>query len=115
MANLGGKVKNLTKVAKAQTLPFEPLISSATTIAATKEARVGELPRVKWIDTSNCSKHPTRVLLLGRHSLLRLRGKADMVKPPSLQLFELLIGQHGLRYRLTGSQFDVPPRLCGIE
>ena len=39
----------LTKVAKEHALPFDPLIPNATTIAAIKEARAGELPRAKSI------------------------------------------------------------------
>ena len=36
----------LTKVAHDHALPFDPLIPNATTIAAMKEARAGNLPRV---------------------------------------------------------------------
>ena len=39
----------LTKIAREQALPFDPLIPNATTIAAMKEARAGNLPRVKNI------------------------------------------------------------------
>jgi RelB antitoxin len=41
--------KLLTKVAQDKALPFEPLIPNATTIAAMKEARAGNLPRVNSI------------------------------------------------------------------
>lgn len=36
----------LTKVAREHALPFDPLIPNATTIAAMREARAGNLPRV---------------------------------------------------------------------
>lgn len=36
----------LTRIAKEKALPFDPLIPNATTIAAMKEARAGNLPRV---------------------------------------------------------------------
>ncbi len=39
----------LTKIAREHALPFDPLIPNATTIAAMKEARAGNLPRVKSI------------------------------------------------------------------
>jgi len=39
----------LTKVAREHALPFDPLIPNATTIAAMKEARTGNLPRVNSI------------------------------------------------------------------
>ena len=35
----------LTKIAREHALPFDPLIPNATTIAAMKEARAGNLPR----------------------------------------------------------------------
>lgn len=41
--------KLLTKVAREHALPFDPLIPNATTIAAMKEARAGNLPRVNSI------------------------------------------------------------------
>jgi DNA-damage-inducible protein J len=37
----------LTKVAHDHELPFDPLTPNATTIAAMKEARAGNLPRAK--------------------------------------------------------------------
>jgi len=37
----------LTKIAREHALPFDPLIPNATTIAAMKEARAGNLPRAK--------------------------------------------------------------------
>lgn len=40
----------LTKVAHDKALPFEPLIPNAITIAAIKEARAGNLPRVDTVD-----------------------------------------------------------------
>lgn len=40
----------LTKVAHDHALPFDPLIPNETTIAAMKEARAGNLPRVNSID-----------------------------------------------------------------
>ena len=39
----------LTKVAHEHALPFDPLIPNATTIAAMKEARAGNLPRANTI------------------------------------------------------------------
>jgi DNA-damage-inducible protein J len=39
----------LTKVAHEHALPFDPLIPNATTIAAMKEARAGNLPRANSI------------------------------------------------------------------
>lgn len=40
----------LTKVAREHSLPFDPLIPNATTIAAMKEARSDNLPRATSID-----------------------------------------------------------------
>ena len=40
----------LTKIASEKTLPFEPLAPNATTIAAMKEARAGNLPRVNTVE-----------------------------------------------------------------
>jgi DNA-damage-inducible protein J len=40
----------LTKVAHDHALPFDPLIPNATTIAAMKEARAGNLPKVHTLD-----------------------------------------------------------------
>lgn len=39
----------LTKVAREHALPFDPLIPNATTVAAMKESRAGNLPRVNSI------------------------------------------------------------------
>jgi DNA-damage-inducible protein J len=39
----------LTKVAHDKELPFEPLIPNETTIAAMREARAGNLPRVNTV------------------------------------------------------------------
>lgn len=39
----------LTKVAHEHALPFDPLIPNATTIAAMKETRAGNLPRANSI------------------------------------------------------------------
>ena len=36
----------LTRIARDKALPFDPLIPNATTIAAMREARAGNLPRV---------------------------------------------------------------------
>ena len=47
----------LTKVAKEQALPFDPLIPNATTIAAIKEARAGKLPRAKSIADLKAALH----------------------------------------------------------
>lgn len=40
----------LTKVARERALPFDPLIPNETTIAAMKEARAGNLPKVNSIE-----------------------------------------------------------------
>jgi DNA-damage-inducible protein J len=40
----------LTKVAHDHALPFDPLIPNATTIAAMKEARAGNLPKANTLD-----------------------------------------------------------------
>ena len=40
----------LTRVAREHALPFDPLIPNETTIAAMKEARAGNLPRVNSIE-----------------------------------------------------------------
>ncbi len=40
----------LTRVAREKALPFEPLIPNDTTIAAMREARAGNLPRVNTVD-----------------------------------------------------------------
>jgi DNA-damage-inducible protein J len=40
----------LTRVAREHALPFDPLISDSTTVAAMMEARAGNLPRSKSID-----------------------------------------------------------------
>lgn len=40
----------LTKVAQDHALPFDPLIPNASSIAAMKEARAGNLPRVNSIE-----------------------------------------------------------------
>jgi DNA-damage-inducible protein J len=40
----------LTKVAHDHALPFDPLIPNATTIAAMKEARAGNLPKAHTLD-----------------------------------------------------------------
>jgi DNA-damage-inducible protein J len=40
----------LTRVAREHALPFDPLIPNATTVAAMREARAGNLPRVNSIE-----------------------------------------------------------------
>ncbi len=40
----------LTRVAREHALPFDPLIPSATTVAAMMEARAGNLPRANSIE-----------------------------------------------------------------
>jgi DNA-damage-inducible protein J len=47
----------LTKVAHDKALPFEPLVPNATTIAAMKEARAGNLPRANTIEEMMASLH----------------------------------------------------------
>lgn len=41
----------LTRVAREHALPFDPLTPNATTIAAMKEARAGNLPKFESIET----------------------------------------------------------------
>jgi len=40
----------LTRIANEHALPFDPLIPNATTVAAMKEARTGNLPRAKSME-----------------------------------------------------------------
>ncbi len=47
----------LTKVAREHALPFDPLIPNATTIAAMKEARAGNLPRVTSVEELMTALH----------------------------------------------------------
>ena len=47
----------LTRVAKEKALPFDPLIPNATTIAAMKEARAGNLPRANSIEELMTALH----------------------------------------------------------
>ena len=47
----------LTKVAREHALPFDPLIPNPITIAAMKEARAGNLPRVNSIDELKAALH----------------------------------------------------------
>lgn len=47
----------LTKVAREHALPFDPLIPNATTIAAMKEARAGNLPRANSIEELMTALH----------------------------------------------------------
>lgn len=47
----------LTKVARDHVLPFDPLIPNATTIAAMKESRAGNLPRAKTIAELKAALH----------------------------------------------------------
>lgn len=47
----------LTKVAHDKALPFEPLVPNATTIAAMKEARAGNLPSANTIEEMMASLH----------------------------------------------------------
>ena len=47
----------LTKVAHEHALPFDSLIPNATTIAAMKAARAGQLPRVNSIDELKAALH----------------------------------------------------------
>ena len=47
----------LTRVAREHALPFDPLIPNATTIAAMKEARAGNLPRVNSIEELKTALH----------------------------------------------------------
>jgi len=47
----------LTKVAREHALPFDPLIPNATTIAAMREARAGNLPRVNSVEELMTALH----------------------------------------------------------
>lgn len=47
----------LTKVAREHALPFDPLIPNATTIAAMKEARAGNLPHANSIPELMAALH----------------------------------------------------------
>jgi DNA-damage-inducible protein J len=47
----------LTRVAREKALPFDPLIPNATTIAAMKKARAGNLPRAKSIEVLMTALH----------------------------------------------------------
>ena len=47
----------LTKVAREHALPFDPLIPNATAIAAMKEARAGNLPRVTSVEELMTALH----------------------------------------------------------
>jgi DNA-damage-inducible protein J len=47
----------LTKVAREHALPFDLLVPNATTIAAMKEARAGNLPRAKSIADLKAALH----------------------------------------------------------
>ncbi|PRC92249.1 type II toxin-antitoxin system RelB/DinJ family antitoxin [Solimicrobium silvestre] len=47
----------LTKIAYEHALPFDPLIPNATTVAAMREARAGNLPRASSIDELKKSLH----------------------------------------------------------
>lgn len=47
----------LTKVAHDKALPFEPLTPNKTTIAAMREARAGNLPRVDSVDALMAALH----------------------------------------------------------
>ena len=47
----------LTKIAHEHALPFDPLIPNATTIAAMKESRAGNLPRADSIAELKSALH----------------------------------------------------------
>lgn len=47
----------LTRVAREKALPFDPLVPNATTIAAMKEARAGNLPRANSIEELMAALH----------------------------------------------------------
>ena len=47
----------LTKVAREHALPFDPLIPNATMIAAMREARAGNLPRVTSVEELMTALH----------------------------------------------------------
>ena len=47
----------LTRIAREHALPFDPLIPNATTIAAMKEARAGNLPRASSIEALKQALH----------------------------------------------------------
>jgi len=47
----------LTRIAREHALPFDPLIPNATTIAAMKEARAGNLPKFDSIEDLMADLH----------------------------------------------------------
>lgn len=47
----------LTRIAREHALPFDPLIPNATTIAAMKEARAGNLPKFENIEALMTDLH----------------------------------------------------------
>jgi DNA-damage-inducible protein J len=47
----------LTRVAREHALPFDPLIPNATTIAAMKEARAGNLPKFDSVEALMSDLH----------------------------------------------------------
>ena len=47
----------LTRIAREHALPFDPLIPNATTIAAMKEARAGNLPQATSIEALKKALH----------------------------------------------------------
>jgi len=47
----------LTRIAREHALPFDPLIPNATTIAAMKEARAGNLPQFDSIEALMADLH----------------------------------------------------------
>ena len=47
----------LTRIAREHALPFDPLIPNATTIAAMKEARAGNLPQASSIEALKKALH----------------------------------------------------------
>lgn len=47
----------LTKIAQERTLPFSPLVPNATTVAAMKEAKAGNLPKARSIAQLKAALH----------------------------------------------------------
>lgn len=47
----------MVRIATEKSLPFEPLIPNAETIAAMKEARAGQLPRARSIEEMMTALH----------------------------------------------------------
>ena len=56
----------LTRVAREQSLPFEPLVPNATTIKAMRDARSGKITKHKSLDALMADLHAGRSINIGR-------------------------------------------------